>query len=348
VQNGSVARHGKGWRGRWREDGRLHTTRTVRTKGEARDLLNRELRRIELGDRWRPPITLAELAERYQAQHDAAPRTITRVRLSLTRPLAAWGDAQASDLTTEAIQRLVAGMPVGDAFKRDVVRALRALYRFGIDARLVDDNPAARVRTRNPVRGERIIPFESWAEVERVAEEAGRWGPLIIFAVDSGARPGELVALEHRHVDGDRVYLPGEKTDGARRVVHLTPRGVAAYEEATRAISTPVVWHDCGRRLDWNAWRRNVWHTALELAELETRSPYCMRHTFSYFSLRAGVPVSDVAREMGHTDVSRTYRTYGMWIDELGRRAANLRAVWAENQTARDHPVTTETPIPVG
>jgi len=52
MQRGTVGRHGDGWRGRWREDGRLRSTRTVRTKGEASRLLDAELRRLELGERW--------------------------------------------------------------------------------------------------------------------------------------------------------------------------------------------------------------------------------------------------------------------------------------------------------
>ena len=56
------------------------------------------------------------------------------------------------------------------------------------------------------------------------------------------------------------------------------------------------------------------------------------RQTFAYFSLRAGVPISDLAREMGHTDVSRAYRSYGQWCSEQGDRAASIRSAWARTQ----------------
>lgn len=316
----------------YREGGRLRTTRVVRTKGEARRLVNAELARIELGEQYRAPITLAELAERFLAQHNAAPQTIKLIRQRLVRPLVAFGDAQAADITTEALQRFVIGLPVGPAFKHDITRALRAVYTFGIRARLVDRNPALEVNAPEPVRGEKILPFESWAEVERVAEEAGRWGALIMFAVDCGARPAELAALEHRHVEGSVVRLPGTKNERARRTVHLTERGVEAYRSFPRAISTPLVFHSEGRPLSWAWWRPKVWYEALALADMAKRSPYQMRHTFAYFSLRAGVPISDLAREMGHTDVSRTYRSYGQWCAEQGERAASIRGAWAKGQ----------------
>ena len=96
----------------------------------------------------------------------------------------------------------------------------------------------------------------------------------MIFAADYDARPGELVALKHRNVEAGKVRLPGTNTRNAQRIVHLTARGIAAYESFPRSISTPLVWHNHGRPLDWNHWRADVWHPALTLAELEARSAY--------------------------------------------------------------------------
>src|SRR4051794_25624709 len=159
MQTGSVTRHGRGWRGYWRENGKRYATATYARKGEARAALNTELDRIALGDRYMPPITLAELADRFLAQHVAAPQTITYARRRLVRPLAAFGDAQARDVTPEATQRLLAAIP-GKAWRHDILRTLRMTYRFGLANRLVDVNPAAAVRgVSQPVRGERILPL---------------------------------------------------------------------------------------------------------------------------------------------------------------------------------------------
>ena len=62
MQAGSVVRHGRGWRGYWRESGRRRATATFAKKGDARSALNRELDRMELGDAHREPITLQELS----------------------------------------------------------------------------------------------------------------------------------------------------------------------------------------------------------------------------------------------------------------------------------------------
>jgi integrase len=342
MQAGSVKRHGSGWRGRWREDGRLRSTRIVATKGEARELLQAELDRIRLGERWREPVTLAQLVERFLMQHQAQPRTVAKVTKQLTRPVAVFGHVQACDVTGEAIAGWVRGLPLRDVTRSDMVIALRSTYKWGIAAGLVDANPAAAVRIARPKRSDRVRVFDAWSEVEAVAAEAGRYGPMILLAVDTGARPGELLALEHRHVDGDKVYLPGTKSANARRVVHLTSRGVAALAAVPRNLHTPLVFTSPdGRPVHLEMFRREVWLPALELAGLERRPFYSCRHTFAVFSLRAGVPVNDLARELGHANVAVTYQTYGGWVSEMGQRAASRREAWA----ASAEETTTRVPI---
>ena len=49
------------------------------------------------------------------------------------------------------------------------------------------------------------------------------------------------------------------------------------------------------------------------------------RHTIAYFSLRMRVPISDLARDMGHASVELTMSTYGHWASDHGRQSARLR-----------------------
>jgi integrase len=346
MQTGWVGRNGKGWRGQWNErrpDGKWRrcSTTTVATKGEARRLLNLELARLEAGTAYMPPITLAELADRFLAQYAAGPETVKFAGRRLVRPVAALGAAQAGDVTPEAIQRVLADVP-GKAWRYDICRTLRMTYRFGVANRLVASNPAAAVKIPMPRRSERMLPFESWVEVEAVAEEAGRWGPLIVFMADTGARPGEAIRLEHRHVHGSRVELPGTKTAGAWRTVHMTSRGVQAVRTPPRAMWIRRVFNIAGRPISWPYFTREVWHPALKLAGLEKRPPYSLRHTFAYWSLRAGVPIATLAREMGHASTERTFAVYGGWCHEMGADAAALRESWASGPHVALHEAETE------
>lgn len=335
MQRGSIVKHGRGYRGQWWEDGKRRVTRTTRTQGEAKRLLKAELDRLELGDMYRAPITVRELGDRFLAAHQGRHTTRAKLEHNLKRLCTLVGDQQASDVTAEQVEQWLNQKGYSPSYRWALVTALRQTYNWGVRAHLVSRNPARAVRAAKPKRGLNQAPFENWGEVERVAEEAGKWGPLILLAVDTGARPGEVFSLEHRHVDGDAVYLPGTKTHGSRRIVHLTPRGVEAYASIPRTLRSPLVFSRNGKEVERSWWHANVWKPALELAGFELRPPYSMRHTFAYFSLRAGVPIADLAVEMGHSSVAITSETYGHWADEMGARAASLRAAWGNAAGSR-------------
>ncbi len=117
----------------------------------------------------------------------------------------------------------------------------------------------------------------------------------------------------------------------------MTERGVEAVRSMPRALQTRRVFHIDGRPISWVYFWREVWRPALELAQLPYRAPYNLRHTFAYWSLRAGVPIATVAREMGHTSTEQTFRVYGGWCREMGADAAACaRRGQSENQLMRN------------
>jgi integrase len=61
---------------------------------------------------------------------------------------------------------------------------------------LIDSNPAKRGVDNPWRRYQEKRPFESWAEIDAVAEELGPVdGPMVVFAAATGLRPAELFAL---------------------------------------------------------------------------------------------------------------------------------------------------------
>jgi len=105
-----------------------------------------------------------------------------------------------------------------------------------------------------------------------------------------------LAGRTPRAFRGLRGY--GRSRRGRRRQANLvlwavsTPRCVGA--SGRRRIHTVYFW-------------REIWRPALELAGLDYyRAPYNLRHTFAYWSLRAGVPSAAVAPRHG----PRNHRTH--------------------------------------
>ncbi len=132
----------------------------------------------------------------------------------------------------------------------------------------------------------------------------------------------------------------GSSPTGRGRLLRIRPRDLKQWlreheqEVAAlpRSISTRRVFNIEGRPISWVYLAGGVAAGARKLAELAYRPPYNLRHTFAYWSLRAGVPIASVAREMGHTSTEQTFRVYGGWCREMGADAAAMRTAWAKSE----------------
>ena len=107
---------------------------------------------------------------------------------------------------------------------------------------------------RNPQpRLEELHPFTP-GEVEALAAELGPlYGPLVVFAAETGLRTNEWVALERRDVDragravvvqrryANGVPTPYPKTERSRRRVPLTARALSALDGLPARVDTPLL-----------------------------------------------------------------------------------------------------------
>jgi integrase len=204
------------WAYRYRTGGR--DSKRVQRGGfaseqDARDALERELERVRREQRIARRLTLAELVDTYLAQHDVQPVTIEKLRYLLSKAPAVFGDRKIGELTSEEIAQW--RMNLSPGYRFEATQALRQVLHRAVAWGMLDVNPA-KVGVDNPARRRKEQhPFESWAELEKVAAAIGpRYGPMILFAAATGLRPAEWIALEKRDIDRKErvVYVRGSFT----------------------------------------------------------------------------------------------------------------------------------------
>jgi integrase len=290
-----------------------------RTKGEAREALDEELRRVRLGPLHRPRVTLRQLTNAYVKQYDAAPSTIAFLVDNMRPALETFGDQPIGLLRVDRIAHWRASLPEGKRYR--AMRSLRQVLAAAVRWKWIEDNPAVLVKNPEPKPGE-IMPFESWDEIDAISDELDEVrGPLVVFLVGTGVRPEEAFGAEWRDIELERrvfmirrAFAKGRmkdyaKTTGSRRAVPLRARVITALERLPHrtGILFPA---PQGGRIDINNFRHRSWTPGQAAAGVEHRRIYDLRHTYASWSLAAGVDIFTLARRMG-TSVKMIDRTYG-------------------------------------
>lgn len=117
-------------------------------------------------------MTLSELVEVYLAQHDVQQVTIDKLRWLLAKATAVFGNRRIGELSSQEVAAWRMTLSPGHRF--EATQALRQVLHRAVAWGMIDSNPA-KVGVGNPVpRRKEQRPFESWAQLEALAERSAR------------------------------------------------------------------------------------------------------------------------------------------------------------------------------
>ncbi|MDV6376448.1 tyrosine-type recombinase/integrase [Deinococcus arenicola] len=218
---------------------------------------------------------------------------------------------------------------LGAASQRQVHQFLLTALGDALKMELVSRNPATVVKPTPPRdTEERRLPAFTPEEATRFLSAArSDWrGPLFEFALSTGMRRGEVCGLRWIDLDwaastvrvvenvtdrNGHPHVSTPKTKGSRRTVHLAAstlellrRVQAAQGEAERIFSNTK-----GGTLIPGNLKRDMARIcgAAGVRELPIHG---LRHTYASLSLRRGVPVEVVSKQLGHASAAFTLTQY--------------------------------------
>jgi integrase len=311
---GSIFTAGDGTTGiRWPEDGKRPQKTGFATKTDARRWFDENVA-PRLGRRGpSAELTFEAFCELYLERHDGSERTVQTQRERLAPARKQFGSWPLRDLEGAAddVARWRSRLPTDSARFRHT-RALRECLAAAVRWRYLQRNPAVDAGRNPEPLADELHPFKR-TEVDALAAELGSvYGPLAIFAAETGLRTNEWAAIERRDIDrtGRRpaVVVQRRVSDGkvtpypktGRRRVPLTARALAAVEALPPRLDTKLLFPaPMGGYIGLDAWRTREWYPALAAAGIEQRGPYHLRHTFATEALAAGVSIFQLARVMG-------------------------------------------------
>ncbi len=215
-------------------------------------------------------------------------------------------------------------------------RMLNVAQREGWIARNPLSLGESLISVADEKKRERILTREEETRLLAACDNGRRrhLRPIIVCALDTGMRQGEIFSLRWCEVDLDKgmITVAAFNTKTMRaRTISLTAR--LARELEALAAQAPKQPDDLDFGISDNV-KRSL-DTARRAVGLEDVRFHDLRHTAATRLVGANIPLSEVGRVLGHTQANTTYRYVNANLETAKRAAAALDAFNAEPEAAQ-------------
>ncbi len=273
------------------------------------------------------------------------------------------GEKGMDDVTRADIEILVADLVTNLAKPtiRMTLSCLRAMFSHAIEHEIVVKNPVVKTTKMyaqttakheeiEPLTAEEVMKFLRKAKELDVQARTRRkdsmvYYPLLLTAIHTGLRCGELAGLQWGDIDFNgsflivrRAFVNGQvvptKTKKQRRVdlSDAVIHELQAYRRQKQAdwlkkgsneIPVWVFANDEGNPPDMNNVKHRGFKTTLTRAELRQIRFHDLRHTFASLLIQDGQSLAYVKDQLGHSSIKLTVDVYGHLVPGANRQAVN-------------------------
>ena len=306
----------------------------VRTKRDA-ELVRRKLERDYALGRFCPwsddPLSYDRVAERPERLGDAhraflvakshkAPRTRSDYEKIVCRFVSLAGPSvPVCRVSASDVERWLDSTNAGDVTRQTYVRTLKVFFRWARSEGLTDSVATDAVKLRRvPRKFPRFLSEEEVARIVCVVQTEARsahWlADLVVFAVHTGLRRAELVALRWEAVDLARSVLTVANTEtfttksGAERMVPVSATAWAVLDRRHVATGGSGYVFTCRTGPISPDYLSQAFKRYARLAGIEDCHLHHLRHTACSWLAMRGVPVEVIRRFAGHSTITVTER----------------------------------------
>lgn len=276
-----------------------------------------------------PGLKFGELAARFLANGTVRPHHIDRFKVLLPY----FAEVPIGQLTKALVgdykKRRLSQKALAPATLNQDVQVLRHLLFWAVDEGLMLTNPLSRIRLERVRRKPRTVLSVS-EEMSLLKAASAHLHDIIVAAVDTGMRRGELLHQLWEHVDFERriLWVTKSKTaEGESREVPLTNR----LHHVLLGLRQPdgLVFRFKGKPINRI---KTTWRTAIKKGLSRHFRFHDLRHTFNTRLMEAGVMQEVRKALMGHSSGEDVHSMYTHVELPTKREAIRRLEAWCAQQ----------------
>jgi integrase len=219
---------------------------------------------------------------------------------------------------------------VSDATINRDLSVLRHILYWAVDQAILPGNPLTRLRLARERRVRRpVMSVEE--ELKLLAVAPSHLRRIIIVALDTGMRRGEILNQCWEHVDMQRKVLSVSRSktpEGEAREIPLTRRLFELLANNQQTAGLVFTYKD--QPISYTI--KTSWSGALSNAKLRHYRFHDLRHTHNTRLMEAGVMQEVRMALMGHQNRDKVHATYTHVELPVKRAAIAKLEEWVENQ----------------
>jgi len=268
--------------------------------------------------------TLGELVRAYTLRSKlAGARCFGWIESNLERGCKDWWDRTLSEIRKTDIERRHANIAAnrGKAVAAQTVKALRTIFAYAIDNEdepYSGKNTAKQVKVQNSEPRQRVLSAEETRKVLAALEWDGFYpwvSHYFRLLLLTGVRKTNLASARWDEFDLERGVwtIPAEKSKNKKPLeIILRPEAVEILQ-ARKDLDVTFVFASRKRNTEGGHMKDagQTWARVLEKAGITARiTVHDIRRSFGSQLVNSGVPITVVAKAMGHSDARTTMKHY--------------------------------------
>ncbi len=254
-----------------------------------------------------------ELAEKYNAWIQGRQKSAKIKGYIIGQLIKAYGNLPLRRFSTSLVEQLQTdninrGLKASSNNK--VLNVLKHMFSKAVDWEMVEAETLKRIRKvkllRDDSRRLRYLSVEECREL--ISACSVHVQPIVITALNTGMRRGEILSLTWDRVDLRHGFILLDVTkNGDRREIPITDTLRATLQGLTRRLDVPYVFYDPNTGKPYQAVKRSF-QTALKRVKIQDFHFHDLRHTFASHLVMSGVDLTTVKELLGHKTLTMTLR----------------------------------------